>query len=231
MAREGMEAVLMAVFLLGGYAAALSAVFGRMRGQRGKGAAAAVLFAVFFVCGIMLFLVSQAMGGMGAALFFLFMAVSAVAFGAFFIFLASHFREIRKGMLFLFFVYVLSVLYMTVFSRLGIHNESVKLEIFGTVAETIRTGSPEPARHLLLNGAMFVPMGLLLPMAEPKRLAGAGCVLAAGLVLSTSIESAQMIWEIGQCDIDDIISNTLGALTGFIIYGLFFRRYYETIDD
>lgn len=111
MAREGMEAVLMAVFLLGGYAAALSAVFGRMRGQRGKGAAAAVLFAVFFVCGIMLFLVSQAMGGMGAALFFLFMAVSAVAFGAFFIFLASHFREIRKGMLFLFFVYVLSVLY------------------------------------------------------------------------------------------------------------------------
>ncbi len=219
MAREGMEAVLMAVFLLGGYAAALSAVFGRMRGQRGKGAAAAVLFAVFFVCGIMLFLVSQAMGGMGAALFFLFMAVSAVAFGAFFIFLVSHFREIRKGMLVLFFVYVLSVLYMTVFSRLESHNESVKLEIFGTVAEAIR------------NGAMFVPMGLLLPMAEPKRLAGAGCVLAAGLVLSTSIESAQMIWEIGQCDIDDSISNTLGALTGFIIYGLFFRRYYETIDD
>ena len=49
MAREGMEAVLMAVFLLGGYAPALPAVFGRMRGQRGKGAAPAVLFPVVFL--------------------------------------------------------------------------------------------------------------------------------------------------------------------------------------
>lgn len=226
-----MELCLVGFFLVGGYFVSLQAILRRMRGQSGKGAAAVILFVLFVLCGGALSLAAWAAGSFGAVLLFLFMTLSGMAFGGFLIFFIRHFRELKKGILFLLVVYILAVLYMTVFSRIGTYNDSVKLEVFGSLAKAIRSNSLESIRHLMLNCAMFVPLGLLFPMTASKHLAKVGYVLAAGLVLSTFIESAQLIWQIGQCDIDDIIGNTFGTGIGFVMYCFFIRSYYESFND
>ena len=68
----------------------------------------------------------------------------------------------------------------------------------------------------LLNIAMFLPLGLLLPLAaRPFRkwywtlLAGAGASLI--------IEALQYLLGSGQADVDDLICNTLGAMLGYCL--------------
>ena len=43
-------------------------------------------------------------------------------------------------------------------------------------------------------------------------------VLGIGVMLSTIIESCQLIFRLGNCDVDDILANTFGALLGLVLY-------------
>ena len=72
-------------------------------------------------------------------------------------------------------------------------------------------------RHIVLNVALFAPLGALLPMMH-CRLRSWVYALLCGAALSTMIETTQLLAAAGQCDVNDIIANTLGALLG---YGLF----------
>lgn len=72
----------------------------------------------------------------------------------------------------------------------------------------------------LLNIAMFVPLGVLLPLAA-KPFRRWYWMLAAGAGTSLLIEVLQYIFGRGQADIDDLLCNTLGAMLGYCLYMLF----------
>jgi glycopeptide antibiotics resistance protein len=76
---------------------------------------------------------------------------------------------------------------------------------------------------LKLNVLLFVPLGLLLPLVA--RVATAGRALLIGCVLSVGIEATQFVTDLtissGRvADIDDVISNSVGALLGYGLYRL-----------
>ena len=72
----------------------------------------------------------------------------------------------------------------------------------------------------LLNIAMFVPLGVFLPLAA-KPFRRWYWMLAAGAGTSLIIEVAQYILGRGQADVDDLICNTLGAMLGYCLCMLF----------
>lgn len=72
----------------------------------------------------------------------------------------------------------------------------------------------------LLNIAMFVPLGVFLPLAT-KPFRRWYWMLTAGAGTSLIIEVAQYILGRGQADVDDLICNTLGAMLGYCLCMLF----------
>ena len=77
----------------------------------------------------------------------------------------------------------------------------------------------------LLNVAMFLPLGVLLPLAV-KRFQRWYWMLAAGAGISLVIEGLQHFLSRGQADVDDLICNTLGAMLGYclIVFFLSLKR-------
>ena len=68
--------------------------------------------------------------------------------------------------------------------------------------------------NVLLNIALFVPLGFLLSLlAKPFRKWYAA--LGAGFGVSLLIELAQLFTGRGMCDVDDLFTNTLGAMLGW----------------
>ena len=72
----------------------------------------------------------------------------------------------------------------------------------------------------LLNVAMFLPLGVLLPLSV-KRFQQWYWMLAVGAGISLVIEGLQHILSRGQADVDDLICNTLGAMLGYCLVMLF----------
>ncbi len=68
----------------------------------------------------------------------------------------------------------------------------------------------------LLNVAMFLPLGALLPLAA-KRFRRWFWALAAGAGASFCVEALQYVLGRGQADIDDLICNTLGTMLGYCL--------------
>ena len=77
--------------------------------------------------------------------------------------------------------------------------------------------------HTVLNILLFVPMGVFLPLLY-REFNGITRTAAAGFTVSLSVEIAQMFGT-GTTDINDLITNTLGACIGYII----FRQLYKTV--
>ena len=72
----------------------------------------------------------------------------------------------------------------------------------------------------LLNIAMFLPLGVLLPPAV-KRFQRWYWMLAAGAGTSLLIEALQHTLSRGQADVDDLLCNTLGAMLGYCLIMVF----------
>lgn len=72
----------------------------------------------------------------------------------------------------------------------------------------------------LLNIAMFLPLGVLLPPAI-KPFKRWYWILAAGAGTSLAIEAFQYIFNLGQADVDDLICNILGTMLGYCLCMLF----------
>lgn len=78
------------------------------------------------------------------------------------------------------------------------------------------------AWHFNMNIYMFVPWGFLLPLLFRGKNYFAKTALS-GLAFSLAIEVSQL-FTMRAADIDDLICNTLGAIIGFAIYKLIFRK-------
>lgn len=79
--------------------------------------------------------------------------------------------------------------------------------------------SPLLWRNILLNIAMFLPLGVLLPLSF-KIFRKWYCTYFVGFFLSFAIECVQKVFHLGIFEVDDILNNTLGVMIGFGIYAL-----------
>jgi glycopeptide antibiotics resistance protein len=71
--------------------------------------------------------------------------------------------------------------------------------------------------NLLGNLLGFVPVGFLLAFLIPFFRKGI-YVLMAGFSLSLCFEMTQLVFDLGIFDVDDILLNTTGCFTGYVIY-------------
>ncbi len=69
-------------------------------------------------------------------------------------------------------------------------------------------------RNLLGNILAFSPFGFMLPLLF-KRFNKIKSIFFASSVLSLVFEAMQLIFNMGSCDIDDLILNVSGAILGF----------------
>ena len=74
--------------------------------------------------------------------------------------------------------------------------------------------------NIIGNFAMFIPTGILTPLIY-KKINSLGKVVLTGFLISLVIELIQLPFAVRASDVDDLILNTLGCLTGYGIYALF----------
>lgn len=139
-----------------------------------------------------------------------------VTIGLFIRFCFKHRRSMKPGYVVLFLVYFGVVLYLTVFMRIGSVDTSIVTTPFDDLTEAITQRDPALVMHMVLNIVMFIPFGFLVPAMNPKYFRRWSFAMLGGLAASTLIEGTQMIFSLGQSDVDDIIANTLGAVVGYI---------------
>lgn len=88
------------------------------------------------------------------------------------------------------------------------------------IGETLRhvhIGNYTAAREVFLNILLYIPMGYLLPfIIKPMRYSVLACT-AVGFICSCATEYAQLRYNLGYFQLDDIINNTLGCLIGAVL--------------
>ncbi len=112
------------------------------------------------------------------------------------------------------------ILWMAIFSRETMVEDSFLYRPFHSLSSfwsSIRNYGLKG--NFLGNILAFVPVGLLYPIAfssetERKR----SVTILFGLCLSLLIELAQLLFSKGYFDLDDIVLNTLGTVSGYMIY-------------
>lgn len=131
----------------------------------------------------------------------------------------SHSRgEIKPQYAVLFVLYILAILVVTLITRQTRTETVLQTELFASVKSFLLEGDVEELNHMILNVVMFMPLGYLFVQMHPRKLGDAAQVLGIGVMLSTIIESCQLIFRLGNCDVDDILANTFGALLGLVLY-------------
>lgn len=112
-----------------------------------------------------------------------------------------------------------AIIYTTVGNRSVSEDVVLKLTPFHSYREVWAGGNPEIYRSNFMNAALFYPAGLLLTSLLPNKWHGWGkCVLVVVLLMAMSvgIEYAQYRYGLGDCEVDDVIHNTAGALAGSV---------------
>lgn len=109
--------------------------------------------------------------------------------------------------------YLVIVLYATVLRGSGGYRDW-NVYLFRAWREAWNNFSARNWGNVLLNIAMFVPLGFLLPLLG-KKFRRWYVTIPAGFGVSLAIELTQLALKKGICDVDDLFCNGLGAMTGF----------------
>lgn len=220
--RSGMQLVMMELLLFGCFLAATLLLLQKNKKRNAVPVLVSVMAFLFLCAGAVLYLVSvltQSVQGTLLALVVLLGVGGAVGLGWF---LSTHWRQVNGGGAALFFTYLAAVLFITLWSRKSGSNTSYRADLLTDLVRAIKNHDMDPVRHLMQNIALFVPIGALLPTLHRKLRSGA-LALLCGLSLSAGIETVQLLAARGQCDLNDILANTLGAVLGYGLFRLFSR--------
>lgn len=97
-----------------------------------------------------------------------------------------------------------------------------ELKPFSSYYVVFAEGNMEILLQILMNIAMYIPLGFLLPccfrLFEKYRY-----VILVIFCGSLVIELIQLVLRMGLFEVDDVINNTLGAVIGLLIYMIFKR--------
>lgn len=119
----------------------------------------------------------------------------------------------------LLFFWLFTIFSATLLARKEAAEPKINLDLFWTVKYALKHRSGIHWFYALGNIALFIPLGLLLPVSGRFFRSCIWTVLA-GLLLSMAIEGTQYIWKLGLCELDDVLHNTWGTLLGYCIYRL-----------
>lgn len=111
-----------------------------------------------------------------------------------------------------FFTYLALLLIITFLSRES--NGSIRLDL--QIGSSLGINSRNDA-YVIENILLFIPYGFILAMLRNRR-GGFWSGLFIGLLTSWGIECLQLVSGRGIFQIDDIITNTLGCVIGFMIF-------------
>lgn len=117
-----------------------------------------------------------------------------------------------------FFMYIVIMLFITFLSRESGSRVGIDLKLFSTWGHNARNHA-----FVIENVLLFIPYGLLGAIALNSATSLIPCMLL-GMFTSMEIEVMQLVTGRGYFQIDDIITNTLGAVIGYAVFRLFSNR-------
>ncbi len=115
----------------------------------------------------------------------------------------------------LFWICLSTLLVITFFSRESSEGARIDLEIGSSFGINTRNDA-----YIVENILLFIPYGFLFPLTW-KKCKGIVPNVFIGFVTSLLIETLQLVSGRGIFQIDDIITNSLGALIGYLLFALF----------
>lgn len=129
--------------------------------------------------------------------------------------------------------YLAIIFYITLISRSTSVSHPVNADLFSSYVAWIEGGAGHGIQ-ILLNIFLFVPLGYFLAdffNGQEKKLKNVEDSylrswlhpLLISFAVSVVIEAIQYVCALGYCDIDDIVSNMLGAFLGVSVYHIFLR--------
>lgn len=118
----------------------------------------------------------------------------------------------RNALYFLSIVYAATLLILAFFSREPGSRTGVSLRLFDTWGSTMQAHA-----FFIENILMFIPFGIFLPLLSDRFKTFFRCTSAAFLC-SFILEIAQLITGRGFCQLDDVVTNTIGGMIGYAAY-------------
>ena len=218
-----MQYLLIGLLLLLGYYYIYRFFLKRTASKSTLPVAALILFLIYAAISAVLIVVFNRYGSPRTTLLLLLVLMSMIGFCVLLYYFLQNVHQIRAIPALLLLLYLAVVSYVTVFSR----DEGSQTDIllgFSYLSRAIRERSFTWLEHPLMNVGLFIPVGFLFTAVYPKKLNKASLVIPFGLMLSVMIETTQMILQNGQCDMEDLITNALGAYLGMIIYRLIYAQ-------
>ncbi|CQR56581.1 VanZ family protein [Paenibacillus riograndensis] len=133
------------------------------------------------------------------------------------------------GLFTLYFLFLLRITlfkqasFYNLFAAIGASERTVSIVPFKSIFEMISSSVSitRILENVVGNIAIFIPMGLLLPIIIKRRSRN---VILGGILFSAFIEIIQFIFGLGSTDIDDLIFNTLGTITGYLLFTAMKRK-------
>lgn len=120
--------------------------------------------------------------------------------------------------------YLALLLYVTLLRQVGGGPGQVNLHLFLAWREAWNGFTLKLWLNVLLNIALFLPLGFLLPLLA-KPFQRWYLTLPTGFGLSLAIETTQYLLGRGMFDVDDLFTNTLGTALGFSFAMLLLRLF------
>lgn len=111
--------------------------------------------------------------------------------------------------------YIMVLLFLTVLGRRSLDYVRYNSEAFYSYRDVLARGDPDVAIQIVMNILVFVPVGILGSFVAMRWRFLKGLLLGAGL--SVCIEALQLVLRNGTCELDDLISNTIGTSCGCIV--------------
>lgn len=122
---------------------------------------------------------------------------------------------VRRIALSLLMTYLFLTLVATVITRSPSAEVRIMLEPFWTYRQCF--ADDFTWFEIRANILLFIPIGFLLPMVIKKPV---WLPPVIGIGISVIIELIQLITHRGTCETDDVISNTIGILIGYVFFWL-----------
>ena len=116
-------------------------------------------------------------------------------------------------------LYIVVLLYFTVVGRYSHEEYDYQIHIFYSYRFLLEQFDSQSIRQFVINLFMLVPVGFLL-LVIIKGKGKYVIVFVLCLLLTVFIESMQLLTKCGSFEIDDIISNMIGAVIGILIFAL-----------
>lgn len=124
----------------------------------------------------------------------------------------------------LIYIFLFVVFASTVFTRRPTPEARYELQLFWSYRYVVENHSRAMLEEILLNCALLMPLGILLPFAM-DRVKGVWFPLLTGLLVSSCIEICQLVFHLGLFEWDDMIHNTLGCVIGYVIVGKIYGKF------